>query len=279
MPWGAILGAGGGLLSSIFGPKQQTQTTTSSQSGQTGVDPGVLPYRDAFLSNAFGVANRPLSIFGAPGYSQSPTGAFTPPPTYADGQDPWVAGAGDPTQYLSKFMNPFQDQVINGVQNDFDRQRAQNGMQVNDLATKAGAFGGSRAAVLQALGNRDIGNNESTTLGNLRSAGYDQALQQSGAWNNTVQANRQSQINAAMQRFNMAQGYPLQSLGIQQQAFQGLPMGSTYSGTSTSTGSQPLNSNPFSSILGGGLAGASLWKSIFGGGLPGSSPGSLYGQG
>ena len=70
------------------------------------------------------------------------------------------------------FMNPYEQQVIGGVQSDFDRQRAMAARSAGDLATQAGAFGGSRSAVLQGEMSRDINMNEAQQLANLRSSGY-----------------------------------------------------------------------------------------------------------
>lgn len=83
------------------------------------------------------------------------------------------AGQGD----VSQFMNPFENNVVQGVQSDFDRQRAGAVMQAGDAATKAGAFGGSRSAVLQNLGQRDINQSEANTLAQLRYSGYQGAQQ------------------------------------------------------------------------------------------------------
>ena len=77
----------------------------------------------------------------------------------------------------SQFQNPFEQQVIGGLQSDFDRQRALASTRANQAATQSGAFGGSRGAVLSALGQRDVNQQEAQTLANVRAGGYQQALQ------------------------------------------------------------------------------------------------------
>jgi hypothetical protein len=114
------------------------------------------------------------------------------------------AGQGD----VSAFMNPFENDVVHGVQSDFDRQRADAGAQANDLATKAGAFGGSRSAVLQSLGNRDINQNESQTLAGLRYGGFrdaNQYAQQAGGALANLGMGSNAQSNAQLQQFLQAQ--------------------------------------------------------------------------
>jgi hypothetical protein len=82
--------------------------------------------------------------------------------------------AGD----LAKLMDPYQQQVIDAQRQQFANSNAQIANQVNSNATAQGAFGGDRAAVAQgaALGQAQTG--ENSTIANLLSGGYSQAMQQ-----------------------------------------------------------------------------------------------------
>lgn len=63
--------------------------------------------------------------------------------------------------------NPAYAGVRSNLQSDFDRQRQMATMQGNDLATKAGAFGGSRSAVLNSQLQDSVNRNETSALSNL----------------------------------------------------------------------------------------------------------------
>ena len=65
------------------------------------------------------------------------------------------------------FMDPFQREVIDGVRGDFDRQREFASTAGAQAATSAGAFGGSRQAVLQSRLLDDVNRNEVNALASL----------------------------------------------------------------------------------------------------------------
>lgn len=71
------------------------------------------------------------------------------------------------TGAMGSLANPAYAGVRQNLTNDFDRQRAMATMQGNDLATKAGAFGGSRSAVLNAALQNDVNQNETAALRGL----------------------------------------------------------------------------------------------------------------
>lgn len=66
-----------------------------------------------------------------------------------------------------QLANPAYAGVRQNMMGDFDRQRAMATMQGNDLATKAGAFGGSRSAVLNSQLQDSVNRNETSALSNL----------------------------------------------------------------------------------------------------------------
>lgn len=79
---------------------------------------------------------------------------------------------------LDQYMNPFQDQVIGSIRSEGDRQLAGAANQAADMATKAGAFGGSRSAVLSAELQRGIGANTQAQVAQTSMSGYEAAVQQ-----------------------------------------------------------------------------------------------------
>lgn len=214
------IGAGAGALSSLFGPRQQTSTQTTT------LDPRTQAALDAFRRNAGDVYGR------FAGASASP---------YAFAGQTGLGG-------IEQYFNPFQQNVIGGLQSDFDRQRALSGRAADAEATSAGAFGGSRAAVLRALGQRDIGQQEAQTLGQFRYQGYGDAL-------NQLLAERQRQFGMGQQfDANMFNALALQQGGL---GF----------GGQTTTSAQPIYRNPIAGALGGmSTVAGLLGPNAFGGG-------------
>lgn len=83
-------------------------------------------------------------------------------------------------QDMSAYMNPYTQQVIDQSMADLERQRQ---MQTNNLgfaAGKAGAFGGSRHGVAEALTNEGFARQGAQMAAGLRQQGYGQALQSAG---------------------------------------------------------------------------------------------------
>ena len=99
----------------------------------------------------------------------------------ASGLDSSIGGfrpgtLADPDSNISAFYNPYEQQVVDIVKQDFDRARRVSDQQVAGQAVGAGAFGGSRAAVAEAEARRNLGDQELKALANLRMSGYQNAL-------------------------------------------------------------------------------------------------------
>jgi len=76
---------------------------------------------------------------------------------------------------MDAYMNPFMQQVVDGTLEDLDKQRMRMLLSAGDQAQAAGAFGGSRHGVSEALTNEAAFDTMARTAADLRSAGYDQA--------------------------------------------------------------------------------------------------------
>ena len=96
---------------------------------------------------------------------------------------------------LSGYMNPYTDQVISSTMADLNRQ--QQIQDANDAAqaTAAGAFGGSRSAVLQNLDDDSFARADASTLAGLNQQNYTQA--QGAAESDLARAQAASQANQA----------------------------------------------------------------------------------
>jgi hypothetical protein len=222
-----------------FGKSAKTQKTTSSggQSGSTGVDAST----QAKIDEIYGAAQRagqaiPTSVGGAQDYYTGQMGY---------GNQGNAALAGD-QQALAKYMNPYQAQVVDQMLAQFRNQNLGTERQMNDAATRAGAFGGSRHGVATGVALGENQRNQAGLLANLYSQGFEGAMgraaQQAGMGFNAAGAGA---------NLGMTAGNPdLWRLNMLRQGFNGMPYGTTYQGRTnqaqTTLGSEGgFSLNPF----------------------------------
>ena len=116
---------------------------------------------------------------------------------------------------VSPFMNPYTSMVTGQTMQDLDRQRQMAVNQTAQQATQAGAFGGSRHGVAEALTNEAFARQGAQTFGNLQQQGFKTALQ-------AAQNQQANQLAAAGQMGQLAgQGFGFGQQIAQQQAQQG----------------------------------------------------------
>ena len=77
---------------------------------------------------------------------------------------------------IQSFQNPYNTQVIDQSLADLDRARQIRLQSDQDAAIGAGAFGGSRSALLEAETNKNFADQAARTSSNLRQSGYNNAL-------------------------------------------------------------------------------------------------------
>jgi len=82
---------------------------------------------------------------------------------------------------LNPYMNKFDNQVIRRAQNDLERQRQMNVNDIGAAATAAGAFGGSRHGVAEALTNEAYARAGGDMSAGLRQGSFDTALSTAGS--------------------------------------------------------------------------------------------------
>lgn len=162
---------------------------------------------------------------------------------------------------LSKYTNPYTDEVVDKSLADVNDQRIQALMGNSDAAQKAGAFGGSRHGVVDAVTNAESLKDMGLLSAQLRSQGFDKAIAAAGqdisnqqssaiATNDArtknlaglmqqgllEQQNSQAQIDSDMAKFNEARDYDLENLNLRLSALGMSPYGKTDTTTKTSTG-------------------------------------------
>ena len=129
--------------------KSKSKTTSSQQQqGQSGPDAAT----QAKVNEIYGAGQQ-----AGAAVPQSVTDALS-----------FLNGKSDGSQY----MNPYQQQVIDAYLGDLQHANAQTANQVADQFTKAGAFGGSRQAVAQAVAQSENQRNTMSQIANLRQQGY-----------------------------------------------------------------------------------------------------------
>lgn len=77
---------------------------------------------------------------------------------------------------IEAFFNPYEEQVVQQVQQDFDRARRMQEAKSGAQAVGSGAFGGSRAAIAEQEALRNLNQAELNALGQLRQQGFGAAL-------------------------------------------------------------------------------------------------------
>ena len=126
----------------------------------------------------------------------------------AMGYQPQQINAGTAAGGINTYMNPYTQQVINTSMADLERQRQTQMNALGAQATAAGAFGGSRQGVAEALTNQGFAQQGGQLASQLRAQGFDTALgasQQDIA--NRLQAqmsNQQAGLQGAQQRMGAA---------------------------------------------------------------------------
>ena len=195
--------------------------------------------------------------------------------------------AYDPTTAYQQYMNPYQKEVISGIESQFDKMASQTNLQ----ASQSGAFGSEREGIQRA----ELGRQRAETIGQAQAQNYQQAQQQAqaqfsdqmsrlqqsaqglGALGAQQQALQQGDIASAMSagsvqqqqgqqiadaqyRQKLQQLYePYQRLGFVSDIYQGMPS----SGMSTTMGTSPMV-NPLAQAVGTGITGLAGYQALKG---------------
>jgi len=182
----------------------------------------------------------------------------------------------DPSTGYQQYMNPYQDEVIAGIEQQFGKAQAAQGLS----AAQAGAFGGGREGIQRA----SLANQQAQTVGQAHAQNYGQAQQQAqqqfasqmGRYGEaaqqmaglagqgqqmhqadiasmmsagSVEQQRRQQELDAQYRADLQNLYePYQRLGFTSDIYQGMPT----SAMATSMGTAP-GTNAFAQGIGGGI--------------------------
>lgn len=203
-----------------FGAGKNKKKETQSYNNTTAVDATTQAYQQQIRNAAEQAGNAGPSplIGGATSYN---TGLQN----YGDIGARALSGD---QQAASQLMNPYQQQVIDANNAQWQHTNAQTMNQVNDAATRAGAFGGSRHGVAEGVA---LANNNRAQMGQtagLLSSGYNNAMGQAGQLAGMGFAGAQQNANLGLGGVGNAQQWLMNMLN---QGYKG-PMGQTSSGAS-----------------------------------------------
>lgn len=232
------------------------QKTKSTQTqGLTGNSLGMQ-------NDIYGTARRAASGYTSVGVDPNSTeaaGAYTG--FIGAGRNGLAALGGDPAA-MGKLMNPYQDQVVSALNDQYGRDQSAVTAHTNDVATKAGAFGGSRHGVAEGIAQGQLSNNHMGQVAGVLQDGYNNAQGVAGqlASMGLSGANGAAGMGEYMRNVAQENANPEAArLGL---LTSGMAGGGTASGQQTQTTQQPGSS--FLQNLGGV---ASLGAGIFGGPL------------
>lgn len=217
-----------------------------------------------------------------------------------------VSAAADPIsgQQIAQYMDPYEQDVINRNIDDLERARQMQILSNADAANRAGAFGGSRHALVESETNRGYLDAVARNSASLRSQGFanalnnanlfaDRSINAAGDLRNLGLSARdfamedielQNQIGVQQQNLNQDQQtmrhqkwleqkyHPERMFAIQQSALTGMPFGQTNQFVNQPL---PVETNKWSQALGASGLGYSIGQSFF----PGSSRAGAIGGG
>jgi len=241
----------------LAGSQTSTESSLSNWAG---------PYVTDMLGKGQAISETPYQAYGGPltaGSSDLQNQAFSGVagltlPTNMGGYTPQsFTTAGTAQQYMNPYLQASLDPQL------AEARRAADITRMNDAArlTKAGAYGGSRQAIMESEGNRNLGTNLANITGQGYNKAYDLAADQFNKEQNmgltaqtannqyglnalakqadlgTVQRGIESEgIAADLNQFNQERDFPYKQVQYQQSLLQGMPLATqSYNYTQPST--------------------------------------------
>ena len=171
----AAAGGMGGITDTLLGT-QADKFLAQAQLAGTGGQFNPYGQPQGMVGNISPVPSptAPVGLGGAQ-QGQPPTVGIPPMPP----ESPTPGPISPPTTGgIGQFFNPFEDQVVQQALADVQRASDIAGQQEAAQAVSAGAFGGSRQAIMEAERARNLMDQQGQLAGQLRQAGFGQAMTQ-----------------------------------------------------------------------------------------------------
>lgn len=128
----------------------------------------------------------------------------------------FFAGPADISTILAntqQFLNPYTEQVIGGVNQQYDQLRAGATRASNQAAAHAGSFGGSRHGVMEGQAYGELGRAQAQQVGGLLSEQFNEALLRGNEFTEYQRALRERKLQEPLFRNQAAQGFYNAGLG------------------------------------------------------------------
>ena len=201
-------------MGSMFSGKQKTSTTQNQSWGPVG-------YIGDAYKNLVGQAQQtaqtpwnPATRQQVAGFNPTQHSGFTAVRQTVGDYKPYLADAGALAdrgsaaitgEDISRYMNPYTDQVIGAAMNDWDLMSDRRMADVNSNAAKMGALTGDRSQVAQALAREASDREMSSGIANLRNQGWQSAL--GAAQTDASRALQGSQIQSGLGQLAQQLGF------------------------------------------------------------------------
>lgn len=182
-----------------------TGDTTGKQIGtESALSNYVGPYVTEMLGKGQAIAGMPYETYAGPltaGESDLQNKAFTGLAGLTVPTD--EMGTFNPTSFTAagtadKYMNPYLTAALQPQINEANRQAEIKRIQDAGRLTKAGAFGGSRQAIMESTGNRNLLDNIAKITGAGYRDAYDKAVNQFN-----VEQNREATAQDAINQYGL----------------------------------------------------------------------------
>ena len=175
---------------------------------------------------------------GQLGKTFSAEGSPTLPTMTATGP---TGAAAQPSGIAANYMNPYLSAVLAPQLSELQRQAQIAQMNTGSKLAQAGAYGGSRQAIMEAELQRNLLQEANKAIGTGYASAYDRAMQQfnteqqqaMGLANLLGRAGEEQRgiesegIKADLAEFERQRDYPITMLQLEQSMLQGLPIQST----------------------------------------------------
>jgi hypothetical protein len=211
VPGGTLGQKGGGQTQVAPGPQAAPAANTPAGNNPNVYQQSANAYTGALQGTQNAMGYQPQQVGTQFGYTPDSVGTQF-------GYSPDSVAAKTAAGGINTYMNPYTNQVINASMADLERQRQTQMGSLGAQATAAGAFGGSRQGVAEALTNEGFAQQGGQLAGQLRQQGFNTALGASQQdVSNQMQAALANQA-ARAQAAQFGQSTGLQAQGMNQQA-------------------------------------------------------------
>jgi hypothetical protein len=227
--------AGGGLVLGDGGGSSSNTGTTSSTSS---IPDWALGYAKDTMYNASQLTDLNQNPYKA--YEAPRIAGFSPLQEQAQyGAANMSGGPQAFQQNIGSYMSPYMQNVVDVQKQEAARQSGIMGQQQQAQATQAGAFGGSRDAIMRAERERNLGQQMNQIQAQGSQAAYDSAANQfrqgltqdvainqlQNQYGGQQQQLAQKSLDTGYQDFLNQQNYPYKQLGFMSDLMRGLPLG------------------------------------------------------